>query len=287
MTDSIATQTTGAAVITLSAGTVRIGDALLIDDVSFSLPAGVVTAVLGQNGSGKSTLVRVLARQQKLSAGSLLLRGESYASLSTRDFSQQVAYLPQYTPPTPGLTVEEVVQLGRFPWHGALGRFSQRDKAAVARAMAVTDTEQFASRLVDRLSGGERQRSWIAMLLAQEATVMLLDEPISALDARFQAEIMALVRAVAQAQRLSVAVVLHDVNLASRYCHQVIALKSGRLAWSGAASQLMDGDILEHIYDVPMNVIADPETGETFAVARQQQFDIAVLQQPSTAPRTV
>ncbi|MEN8671463.1 MULTISPECIES: ABC transporter ATP-binding protein [unclassified Ketobacter] len=262
-----------APIVTLSGGKVTINQATLISSVNLTLTASSVTGVIGLNGSGKSTLVKVLARQLPLSAGTLHLGDEAYDKYNDRAFSRRVAYLPQYTPSAPGMTVRELVSLGRFPWHGALGRFTEQDNTAVERALEQTDTLPFAHRYIDLLSGGERQRCWLAMLLAQEAEVMLLDEPLSALDARFQSQIMALIRDIAVSRNMAVLVVLHDVNLASRYCHKIVAMKSGRLIWEGDSFQVMDSAVLEPIFDTPMTVLTSPESGAKYAFSNPEKRD--------------
>lgn len=254
--------------VSLRRGAVRVDGVNLIEGVDFSLMPGAVTGLIGPNGAGKSTLLKVLACQQALSAGELFLGDQPYSALKYRLFAQRVAYLPQGIPSAPGLTVDELVCLGRYPWHGALGRFSNEDRAAVNAALALTGTGPLAQRFVDSLSGGERQRCWLAMLLAQEASVLLLDEPVSALDARYQIETMELVRRIAQDRKVSILVVLHDVNLAARYCDRITALKAGRVAWEGPADRLMDTRVLEDIYDTPMALLAAPEFGGFVAFAR-------------------
>lgn len=252
----------------LLGGVIAIGAQRLVDDVSINLSARSVTGLIGPNGAGKSTLARALARQQPLTSGACAIGGRPYAALSSREFSRRIAYLPQAIPPTNGLTVAELVRMGRYPWHGALGRFTPADGAAVDEALAITGTDVFADRLTDTLSGGERQRCWIAMLLAQQASVLILDEPVSALDMKHQLETLNLLHRISRLRGVSVLVILHDVNLAARYCDQVVALKAGRVAWQGSAPDLIDAAILEVIYDTPMAIVKAPDTGEAYAFAQ-------------------
>ena len=167
-------------------------------------------------------------------------------------------------PAASSLTVRELAGFGRYPWHGLLRRFSQKDHEKVAQALSLTDTERFAERLVDSLSGGERQRVWLAMLLAQDSRYLLLDEPTSALDIAHQVEVLALVRDLSQRLDLGVVVVLHDINMASRYCDRLIALHSGRLLTQGTPQELMTDSTLEAIYGIPMNVLQ--HAGQPIAV---------------------
>lgn len=173
-----------------------------------------------------------------------------------------MAYLPQFTPAADGMTVRELVALGRFPWHGALGRVTAADRAAVEEAIARTGMAGLAGRLVDTLSGGERQRAWLAMMLAQDTECLLLDEPTSALDVAHQVEVLALVRRLSLERSLGVVVVLHDVNMAARYCDEILALGGGRLVARGSPAEIMRPEMLARIYGLPMGVLPHPATGQ-------------------------
>jgi iron complex transport system ATP-binding protein len=242
--------------MTLSHVHADIGPSAILNDISCRFPASSVTGLVGQNGSGKSTLLRVLARQQKFSGGSVELFGAPIDVLPHREFARQVAYLPQHMPLAPGLTVGELVSLGRYPWHGALGRFTAQDAAAVNQAIATMNLSGHSDRFVDSLSGGERQRCWIAMLLAQNARVLLLDEPISALDMAHQIHVLSLLRQIAGDLNLAVVLVIHDINLAARYCDTLIALKQGRVWAQGRSRELMTPELLSGIFDVSMRVLS-------------------------------
>lgn len=233
----------------------------LLEGVTLSLGPGRVTGIIGHNGSGKSTLLKLMARQQAPAKGAIRLDGRGLDEWSTRAFARRVAYLPQ-TPPSAGaLTVRELVACGRYPWHGALGRKGAQDRAAVADALTLTGLADFADRLVETLSGGERQRVWLAMLVAQQAQYLLLDEPVAALDVAHQVEVMALARTLCEARGLGVAVVLHDVNLAARYCDELIALRGGRLLMRGPPAEIVTTPALGEIYGIPMAVISHPDGG--------------------------
>ncbi len=229
----------------------------LLEPLTLTLPARKVVGLIGHNGSGKSTLIKLLARQQPASSGVIRFEGKALKDWGDRPFARKVAYLPQQTPAAAGMLVKELVALGRYPWHGALGRFGQVDRDKVAEAMALTDIEPFADRLVDTLSGGERQRVWLAMLVAQGAECLLLDEPISALDIAHQIEVLSLVHRLAE-RGLGVVVVLHDVNMAARYCDEIIALHSGRLISRGAPDEIMKPPVLKAVYGIDMEVIEHP-----------------------------
>ncbi|WP_166268770.1 ABC transporter ATP-binding protein [Marinobacter caseinilyticus] len=231
----------------------------ILSNLSLGFVEGEVTALLGHNGSGKSTLLKVLARQLQPTRGHVTLQGRGFADTDTRAFARVVGYLPQHPPATDGLTVTELVALGRYPWHGALGRYCQQDHELVAQAITDTGLWAFRHRSVDTLSGGERQRAWLAMLLAQQTQCLLLDEPISALDVGHQVATLRLIHQLAQKRALTVILVLHDVDLAARFCDRLVALRrdasGGQVIADGSPARIMNADTLERIYRVPMGIL--------------------------------
>jgi iron complex transport system ATP-binding protein len=240
----------------------------LLHPLTLSLSGQRVIGLIGHNGSGKSTLIKLLARQQPASSGAITFERRALANWGDRPFARRVAYLPQQTPPASGMLVRELVALGRYPWHGPLGRFGPADRKKVREAMALTDIEPFADRLVDTLSGGERQRVWLAMLVAQDAHFLLLDEPISALDVTHQVEVLALVHRLSRERGLGVVIVLHDVNMAARFCDEILALQMGRLIARGAPDEIMTPHQLQAIYGIAMDVIPHPVTGRPVSFVR-------------------
>lgn len=230
----------------------------ILDGIDFSVARGEVAALVGHNGSGKSTLIKLLARQLVPTAGAITFAGAPTSALGARAFSREIAYLPQDLTTASGMTVRELVACGRYPWHGALGRFSPEDEARVEDAIRRTHLEPLADRPVETLSGGERQRAWIAMLVAQDTACMLLDEPISALDITHQIEVLGLVRSLAKEKPLAVAVVLHDINMAARFCDHIHALKGGRMIASGTPAEMMTEAVLKDIYGLDMHVMPHP-----------------------------
>ncbi len=236
----------------------------LIDHLSLEIAEGAVTALVGRNGSGKSTLLKLIAGQNRPTSGLVTHAGRALSDWPPRELARRIAYLPQVTPVAEGIRLAELVALGRYPWRGALGRFRPEDHAAVTGAMQRCGLEPLADRLVDTLSGGERQRGWIAMMLAQGARTLLLDEPTSALDIAHQVEVLGLVQAMSRETGLSAVIVLHDVNLAARYCDRVVALDGGRLALEGPVQDLMTPEALARVYGLPMEVAT--RSGYPFAV---------------------
>lgn len=240
----------------------------LLHDVTLTVPPGRMVALIGHNGSGKSTLLKAMARQVRPDAGTLAFDGRALDSWPARDLARRLAYLPQYTPAAEGMTVRELVSLGRYPWHGALGRMTDHDRQAVEDAIDRCGIGPFADRLVDTLSGGERQRAWLAMTVAQEAGCLLLDEPISALDIAHQVEVLALVHRMCRDQGRGVVVVLHDVNMAARFCDDIVALRGGHVVMRGSPSELMTEACLAKVYGIGMDILTQPSTGAPVALAR-------------------
>lgn len=240
----------------------------LLAPLSLTLAPGAFTGLIGHNGSGKSTLLKLLSRQLEPTSGVVRFAGRPLPEWRPRSFAREVAYLPQNPPVAAGLSVRELVALGRYPWHGALGRFGAEDAEAVADALALTDVARFGDRMVDELSGGERQRVWLAMLVAQRARWLLLDEPTSALDVAHQIEVLALVRRLSSERGVGAVVVLHDLNMAARFCDDLVALHSGRLIARGSPSEIVSPEPLRRIYGLPMEVFSHPATGAPLAFAR-------------------
>lgn len=247
-----------ATTFTLRDVTFRVPGRTLLHPLSIAFPAGKVTGLIGHNGSGKSTLLKMLGRHQPPSEGEILLDAQPLASWSSKSFARKVAYLPQQLPPAEGMTVRELVAIGRYPWHGALGRFGAPDREKVEEAIALVGLKPLAGRLVDSLSGGERQRAWIAMLVAQDSRCLLLDEPTSALDIAHQVDVLALVHRLSQQRGLTVIAVLHDINMAARYCDYLVALRGGKLIAQGEPAAIMRGETLEQIYGIPMGILPHP-----------------------------
>jgi ferric hydroxamate transport system ATP-binding protein len=243
------------------------GNAIL-SDVSLGFPAGEVVALVGHNGSGKSSLLKILARQLAPTGGSVAFGGRNLTHYHGRDFARSVAYLPQDLSTGSDMTIRELVGCGRYPWHGALGRFSDLDREKVEAAIAATHIEPFADRMVGTLSGGERQRAWIAMLIAQDARCLLLDEPTAALDIAHQVEVLSLVRRLAHEGGRSVVIVLHDINMAARFCDRIHALKGGRVVASGTPGEILVPATLHAIYGIEMDVISVPHLSHPLAYAR-------------------
>lgn len=241
---------------------VRDGREILAID-HLKIPTSELTVVLGHNGSGKSTLVNLLSGQVAPDIGSISLNEQDLTQYKTKALAKQVAYLPQKLPSSAGLTVKELVRLGRFPWRGALGRWKKEDEQIILSAMEKTGVEPFALSLADHLSGGERQRAWVSMLLAQQSPILILDEPTSALDVHHQFQLMALLADLNRHESVGIIVILHDINLALRYATHIVALKNGQVAFEGSADVLLDEKRLSDLYQSPVKLIDHPEPALT------------------------
>ena len=249
------------ATFTLKNASFEVPGRTLLQPLSLTFPPGKVTGLIGHNGSGKSTLLKMLGRHHAASSGEVLLNQQPVGRWNSKAFARQVAYLPQQLPAAEGMTVRELVAIGRYPWHGALGRFGQEDRDRVEDAIAQVGLNAFAGRLVDSLSGGERQRAWLAMMVAQNSRCLLLDEPTSALDIAHQVEVLALIKALSQQRGLTVIAVLHDINMAARYCDHLVALRQGAMIAEGDAEAIMQAEVLGGIYGIPMGILPHPQGG--------------------------
>ncbi|WP_051442295.1 ABC transporter ATP-binding protein [Arthrobacter sp. H14] len=238
----------------------------VVEDLTLTIPSGKVTMIVGANACGKSTLLRGLARLLKPRSGSVLLDGKSIHSVPTRQVATMLGLLPQ-TPVAPdGITVADLVGRGRYPHQGWFRQWSKDDDAAVAAALAATDTLELASRSVDELSGGQRQRVWIAMALAQETDILLLDEPTTFLDVSHQVEVLDLLTDLNHRAGTTIAIVLHDLNLAARYADHLIAMKNGRIAATGAPGEVVTEAMVQDVFGMDSRVIADPISGTPMIV---------------------
>lgn len=241
---------------------VHLGKTPVLHDVSFSILRGTVTAIIGPNGSGKSTLLRALARLLRPTTGSVLLDGTAIARMSPGQVARQIATLPQSPAIVSGMTVQEVVEQGRYPHTGPLRVLSDRDRAAVERALRLTSTSGFRHRLLESLSGGERQRVWIALALAQEPRILLLDEPTTFLDINHQIQVLDLIAQLNREHALTVVMVLHDLNQASRYAQRLMVMQDGRIVEEGPPGSILRQEILASVFNVRAHILFAPDAKE-------------------------
>jgi len=243
----------------------RYGRAPVVHGVSLELRPGAVTALLGPNGSGKSTVLRTLARLHPLSAGEVRLAGEagerSTALLSAKELATALTLFSQSRTCPQGLSVREVVAFGRHPHRRRFAGLGEADRAAIGRAMEMTGIADFADRGVGELSGGEMQRVWLASCLAQDTGIVLLDEPTTHLDLRYQIETLDLVRGLAEDHGTAVGIVLHDLDHAARIADHVVLLRKGRVHAVGTVDEVLTSQNLSEVYELPIDVLRDPAGG--------------------------
>nr|WP_306811373.1 ABC transporter ATP-binding protein [Adlercreutzia caecimuris] len=243
------------------------GDRLIIEPMDVAVPAGEVTAIIGPNGCGKSTLLKALSRTMPLAAGAVYLDGRAIAEMPTAEVARKMALLPQAPEAPGGLTVGELVALGRYPHQRGFGRLSARDREIIAWALAITHLDDFSGRALDALSGGQRQRAWIAMALAQDTDLILLDEPTTYLDMAHQLEVLELLRSLNEEQGKTIALVIHELNLAARVADWMIALKDGSIRGAGTPEEVMTPAMLREVFALDALIEPDPWTGRPSLVS--------------------
>lgn len=243
-------------------------DSPIITDLNVDVLDGRVTAIVGPNACGKSTLLRGLARLLKPAAGQVILDGRDIGSLHTKEVARKLGLLPQSSIAPEGITVADLVSRGRFPHQKVLRQWSRDDEAAVAEAMLSTGVTELAGRLVDELSGGQRQRVWVAMVLAQQTPLVLLDEPTTYLDIAHQIELLDLFTALNLEQNRTIIAVLHDLNHACRFADQIIAMKHGAVVREGPPSEVITAELVEQVYGLKCQIIDDPQTGTPLVIPR-------------------
>ncbi|MCT1811468.1 ABC transporter ATP-binding protein [Micrococcus luteus] len=243
----------------------------IVEDLDLDVPAGRVTAIIGANGCGKSTLLRGLTRQLAPRAGSIEVLGRDAARVSARDYARTVALLPQHPVAPEGMTVAQLVARGRHPHRGLLGGRAAGDDAAIASALERTGLVELAEREAGTLSGGQRQRAWLALVLAQQTPVVLLDEPTSYLDLSHQVEVLDLVRALPDPRgggRATVVAVLHELNLAARSADHIVAMAAGRVVAQGTPGEVIAPEVLAEVFGLDADVVADPLLGHPVVLPR-------------------
>lgn len=236
------------------------GQRTIVDQLRLKIPAGHITAIIGPNGCGKSTLLRGISRLLKPEAGAITLEGKDVNSYAPKEFARMVGLLPQSPIAPDGITVADLVSRGRYPYQGLFSRNSQEDDAAVAWALEATHTMDLAERPVSDLSGGQRQRVWIAMVLAQDTDIMLLDEPTTYFDLAHQVDLLDLLADLNEQRGTTMVMVLHELNLAARVAHNLVAMKDGAIAATGDAAAVLTTDNLKRIFDLDATVYT-PEAG--------------------------
>lgn len=236
-------------------------DNLVVDNLDIQITKGKITTIIGPNGCGKSTVLKAMGRILKPKGGTVYLNGEDLRCLSTKEIAQKMAILPQ-TPQAPGgLTVGELVAYGRFPHQSGFGKLKEEDKKIIAWALDATKLSELEDCEVDNLSGGQRQRVWIAMALAQQTDLILLDEPTTYLDLAYQLEVLELLYRLNREQGITIAMVLHDLNLAARFADHMIAFRAGKIICQGAPEDVMTVNVLKETFQIDAEIATESRTG--------------------------
>jgi len=242
------------------------GETLIIDELDLKIPKGEISVFIGANGCGKSTLLRSIARLLKPKSGTVILEGEAIAKLSTKEVAKKMAILPQSPTAPEGLTVLQLVKQGRYPHQSWLKQWSEEDEKKVNDALKATRLEDLKERPIDSLSGGQRQRAWIAMTLAQDTDVILLDEPTTYLDMTHQIEILDLLFELNEKRKRTVVMVLHDLNLACRYAHNIVALKDQKVYDQGKPEYVINRSLVQNVFGMECEVTMDPLFGTPLCI---------------------
>ncbi|MBW4517008.1 MAG: ABC transporter ATP-binding protein [Timaviella obliquedivisa GSE-PSE-MK23-08B] len=263
---NIITPTSSEPALTTRKLTLAYDQAIVINDLDLAIPSGKITALVGSNGCGKSTLLRGLARLLKPVKGTVYLDSASIFKLSTKEVAKRLGMLPQSPVAPEGLTVRELVAQGRYPHQGLLQQWSKEDERFTEQALAITDMTELAERPLDSLSGGQRQRAWIAMTLAQNTAILLLDEPTTFLDLAHQIEILDLLYDLNQDEGRTIVMVLHDLNQACRYADQLIAVKEGTIYAQGNPADVMTETMVREVFGLESRIVQDPVAGTPMCV---------------------
>jgi iron complex transport system ATP-binding protein len=242
------------------------GETIIIDQLDLEIPKGKITVFIGSNGCGKSTLLRSMARLLKPKEGSVILDGKEIAKYSTKEVAKRLAILPQSPIAPEGLTVLQLVKQGRYPYQNWLNQWSDEDERMVNRALEATHLKELAERPMDSLSGGQRQRAWIAMTLAQGTDTILLDEPTTYLDMTHQIEILDLLYDLNEKEGRTIVMVLHDLNLASRYSHNVVAIKDHKVFAQGRPEEVITSSLVRSVFGMESQIMTCPLYGSPLCI---------------------
>ncbi len=248
---------------------VAYSDKVVIEDLSIEIPMGKVTTIIGPNGCGKSTLLKTIGRILQQKRGAVYLEGKDIHAMSTRELATRMAILPQSPIAPDGLTVEELISYGRFPYQKGLGRLKEEDRNIINWAIQATNLEEIRHQEVRNLSGGQRQRVWIAMALAQQTDIILLDEPTTYLDMAYQLEILELLDDLNKQHGCTIVMVLHDLNLAAKFADCIIAMKDGKIIDAGTPGAIMTREVLSKVYEIDANIVIDSTSGRPICLSYQ------------------
>ncbi|MEM9274134.1 MAG: ABC transporter ATP-binding protein [Cyanobacteria bacterium P01_F01_bin.143] len=240
--------------------TLSYDDVPIIRKLDLAIPIGKITVLVGANGCGKSTILRGFSRLLKPKSGMVYLDGKAISQLKAKAIAKKLGMLPQSPIAPEGLTVRDLVAMGRYPYQSWLQQWSAEDEAKTAEALEITMMKELAARPLDSLSGGQRQRAWIAMILAQDTDILLLDEPTTFLDLSHQIELLDLLAELQETKGKTIVMVLHDLNLACRYADYLVAIQQGKVYGTGTPDQVMTESMVKDVFNLECRIIADPLT---------------------------
>ncbi|AJD32200.1 MULTISPECIES: ABC transporter ATP-binding protein [Clostridium] len=241
-------------------------DTLIVKELNMQIPKGKITSIIGANGCGKSTILKAVGRILKPKNGLVHLSGQDISKLSTKEIAKKMAILPQNPTAPSGLTVSELVAYGRFPHQKGFGNLTKEDKKIVKWALDATKLSEFERREVDTLSGGQRQRVWIAMALAQQTDLILLDEPTTYLDLAHQLEVLKLLYELNRNQKCTIVMVLHDLNLAARFSDYIIAIQKGDIIKYGPPEEVMTPEVLRKTFNINADIVIEPKSNRPVCI---------------------
>lgn len=238
----------------------------IVRNLNIEIPTGKTTVLVGANGCGKSTLLRGLAKLLKPQSGIVYLDGKNISQLKAKTVAKKLGMLPQSPTATEGLTVRDLVAMGRYPYQSWLQQWSTGDEQKVAEALEIATMTELADRALDNLSGGQRQRAWIAMVLAQDTDILLLDEPTTFLDLSHQVELLDLLDELQENRGKTIVMILHDLNLSCRYADYLVAIQQGKIYATGTPDQVMTEEMVREVFNLECRIVSDPLAGTPMCI---------------------
>lgn len=242
------------------------GNLDIVKDLNLEIPKGKITTIIGANGCGKSTILKTLARIIKPKSGSIYINNKELNSQDSKELAKAMAVLPQSPKAPNGLTVEELISYGRFPHQKGFGKLKDEDKDIINWALEKTRILEFRDRPIEALSGGQRQRAWIAMALAQETDILLLDEPTTYLDLAHQLEVLKLLEELNKKEGRTIVMVIHELNNAARFADHMIGVKKGKIVCQGTAHEVMTKENLREIFNIDAEIVKEPKSGKPVCI---------------------
>jgi iron complex transport system ATP-binding protein len=242
------------------------GNIDIVKDLNLNIPKGKITTIIGANGCGKSTILKTIARILQPKSGDIYINDKNIKEQSSKELAKTMAVLPQSPQAPSGLTVEELIAYGRFPHQKGFGKLKKEDHDIVTWALEATGIKEFRDRPIEALSGGQRQRAWIAMALAQQTDILLLDEPTTYLDLAHQLEVLNLLEELNRKQGTTIVMVIHELNNAARFADHMIGVKKGKIACEGSSHEVMTNENLKDLFNIDAEIVQDPRTNKPVCI---------------------